>query len=510
VIPLTLPEIAAVVGGRVHDDPDGVTVSAPAFIDSRVAEKDGLFVALSGERVDGHDYAGTAVGAGAAAVLGSRPVGVPAVVVDDVMAALAALARHVVSRLPDLTVVGLTGSQGKTSTKDLLAQVLARAGRTVATYGSFNNELGMPLTALRADARTQYLVLEMGARGIGHIRELCALAPPTVGLVLNVGKAHLGEFGSQQAIAQAKGELVESVVEGGTAVLNADDPLVSAMASRTDQRVLTFGESPHADVRLENVTTDAMTRPSFDLVTGGADGGRSHVSLQGLGEHQAGNAAAAAAVALAVGMPLEVVARALGEAASLSRWRMEVHERADGVTILNDAYNANPDSMRVALKSLAEIGRGRPGARTVAVLGEMRELGDAAREEHDTVGRLAVRLDIHQLVVVGDAARPIHLGACLEGSWGGESVFVDDNDQALAWLREHLDRGDVVLLKASRAAALERVAAALLEDSGTGPRAVEPVETTDTPPRAVDTTETTETTETTDTTNHQRDGEAGR
>lgn len=476
MIPLTLPEIAAVVGGTVHDDPEGVTVSAPAFIDSRVAERDGLFVALSGERVDGHDYAGTAVGAGAAAVLGSRPVGVPAVVVDDVTAALAALARHVVAQLRDLTVVGLTGSQGKTSTKDLLAQVLARAGRTVATFGSFNNEIGMPLTALRADVRTQFLVLEMGARGIGHIRELCELTPPTVGLVLNVGKAHLGEFGSQEAIAQAKGELVESVVEGGTAVLNADDPLVSAMASRTAQRVLTFGESAHADVRLENLTTDAMTRPSFDLVT--ADGSRAHVSLQGLGEHQAGNAAAAAAVALALGMGLDEIATALGKAANLSRWRMEVHERADGVTVLNDAYNANPDSMRVALKSLAEIGRGRPGARTVAVLGEMRELGAAAREEHDTVGRLAVRLDIHQLVVVGDAARPIHLGACLEGSWGGESVFVDDNDAALAWLRGNLASGDVVLLKASRAAALEQVAAALLEDSAA--RVVEPVETTDT------------------------------
>ena len=500
MIPLTLPEIAEVVGGTVHDDPAGVTVRGPAFIDSRVAEQDGLFVALAGERVDGHGFAGTAVDAGAAAVLASRPVGVPAVVVDDVMSALAELAKHVVARLPDLTVVGLTGSQGKTSTKDLLAQVLERAGRTVATYGSFNNELGMPLTALRADPRTQYLVLEMGARGIGHIRELCELTPPRVGLVLNVGKAHVGEFGSQQAIAQAKGELVEAVVEGGTAVLNADDPLVSAMASRTDQRVLTFGYGDAADVRIEGLTTDDLTRPEFDLVTAE---GKAHVKLRGLGEHQAGNAAAAAAVAVAVGMPLDDVATALSEAESVSRWRMEVHERPDGVTVINDAYNANPDSMRAALKSLAEIGRRRPGARTLAVLGEMRELGDTAMEEHDTVGRLAVRLDIHQLVVVGDAARPIHLGASLEGSWGGESVFVPDNDAALAWLRDNVTDGDVVLVKASRAAALERVVDALLEDStSTSPRVVEPVENA--APRVVEPVETTETNV------NPRNGEAGR
>jgi UDP-N-acetylmuramoyl-tripeptide--D-alanyl-D-alanine ligase len=461
MIPMTLPEVAEVVGGTVHDDA-GVTVTGPAFIDSRVAEQGGLFVALVGERLDGHDYAGTAVGAGAAAVLASRPVGVPAVVVDDVLAALAALARHVVAALRDLTVIGLTGSQGKTSTKDLLAQLLAHAGRTVATFGSFNNELGMPLTALRADPSTRYLVLEMGARGVGHIRQLCEIAPPHVGLVLNVGKAHMGEFGSQEAIAQAKGELVESVRRGGTAVLNADDPLVSAMASRTREAVVTFGEAASSDVRVAELTTDAMTRASFDLVT--ADG-RARVSLRGLGEHQAGNAAAAASVALALGLGLEDVARWLSEADNVSRWRMEVHERADGVTVLNDAYNANPDSMRAALKSLAEIGRGRSVGRTVAVLGEMRELGESAAEEHDTVGRLAVRLDIQQLVVVGEPARPIHLGACLEGSWGGESVYVDDNDAALAWLREHLSAGDVVLLKASRAAALEQVAEALLTET---------------------------------------------
>ena len=230
------------VGGAVHDD-TGVTVTGPASVDSRQLEEGGLFVAVAGEHVDGHDYAARAVEAGAAAVLCERPVGVPAVVVTDVPAALGALAHHVVGRLPEVRVVGLTGSQGKTSTKDLLAQVLASTGTTVATLGNFNNELGMPLTALRADADTRFLVLEMGARHIGNISELCGFVRPDVGLVLNVGTAHVGEFGSRDAIAQTKGELVESLSEDGTAVLNADDPLVAAMASRTRARVRTYGES---------------------------------------------------------------------------------------------------------------------------------------------------------------------------------------------------------------------------------------------------------------------------
>ncbi len=460
MIPMSLPEIAEAVGGVVHDDP-GVTVTGPATHDSRQVEPGGLFVAIAGERVDGHDYARAAVEDGAAAVLAQRPVGAPAVVVDDPYAALAALARHLVSRLPDLKIVSLTGSQGKTGTKDLIAQVLATAGPTVATAGSFNNELGMPMTVLRAGADTEYLVLEKGARGIGHIRELCGVARPYVGLVLNVGVAHLGEFGSREAIAQAKGELVEELPPEGIAVLNADDPLVAAMAPRTQARVTTYGEAATADVRIDGLHLDDTGRPRFDLVTAG---GRAHVDLQLLGEHQASNAAAAAAVALALGLELGAVATALSAAGNASRWRMETHERSDGVLVVNDAYNANPDSMRAALKTLAALGRGRPGARTIAVLGEMRELGASSLEEHDALGRLAVRLDIAQLVVVGEGARPIHLGACLEGSWAEESVFVPDAQAATSWLREHVRPGDVVLVKASRAAALERVAEALLEE----------------------------------------------
>lgn len=461
MIALTVSEIAAVVGGEVSGD-GAVLVTAPVVVDSRQAEPGSLFAAFVGEQVDGHDFASAAADAGAVAVLGTRPTAYPTVVVPDPQAALQRLAGHVLGLLRqrgELTVIALTGSQGKTTTKDLLAVVLADAAPTVATYGSFNNELGLPLTVLRATEGTRYLVLEMGARGIGHLAELCRIAPPDVALVLNVGKAHIGEFGTQADIAQAKGELVEALPADGVAVLNADDPLVSAMASRTGARVTTFGETT-ADVLLENLRLDELSRPSFTLAAGEE---RVEVALRLLGEHQALNAAAVAAVARAVGVSLPAVADSLGSVTNLSKWRMEVHERPDGVIVINDTYNANPDSMKAALKSLAAIGRARgPGCRTVAVLGEMRELGASSREEHDALGRLAVRLDIHQLLVVGDEAKPMHLGAHLEGSWGEESVFVADNDAAIAWLRERLAPGDVVLLKASRGARLDLVADALL------------------------------------------------
>jgi UDP-N-acetylmuramoyl-tripeptide--D-alanyl-D-alanine ligase len=468
MIPLTLHEIAAAVGGEVHDDPGGVTVRGPAFQDTRVPEQDGLYVAFAGANVDGHDFARDAVEAGAAAVLGSRPVGVPAVVVRDVQAALGQLARHVLDRLPEVTVLGVTGSQGKTSTKDLLTAVLSDAGPTVATRGSFNNEIGLPLTVLRADPGTRYLLLEMGARGAGHLAALCAVAPPDVSLVLNVGKAHLGEFGTQADIAAAKGELVEALDTDGVAVLNADDPLVSAMAARTRARTLTFGAGEAADVRLADVRLDDDGRPRMTLSHGDV---RVPLSLRLVGEHQARNAAAAAAAAAAVGIPLEDACRVLAGVESLSQWRMEVRRRQDGLTLVNDAYNANPDSMEAALRALVAIGRGRGGAaRTVAVLGEMLELGESSAAEHEAVGRLAVRLGVRQLVVVGDAARAVHQGALLEGAQGEDAVLVADNDEAVRWLARHTGPDDVVLVKASRGARLDLVADGLLQagDAGDG------------------------------------------
>jgi UDP-N-acetylmuramoyl-tripeptide--D-alanyl-D-alanine ligase len=463
VIALSLAEIAEVVGGQMHDIPDpSAEVTGPVVRDSREAGPGSLFVAFVGERADGHDFAPAVVAAGAVAVLGSRPVGVPAIVVDDVQAALGALARHVVRRL-GATLVALTGSAGKTSTKDLIAQVLQRKAPTVFTPGSLNNEIGLPLTALTATEETRFLVLEMGARGIGHIRYLAGLTPPRIGVVLNVGSAHIGEFGGREQIAQAKGELVEALPEDGTAVLNADDPYVRAMAARTKAKVILFGESGEADVRAENVRLTDTGQPAFRLHT---PSGASDVTMRLYGEHHVSNALAAAAVAHELGMSADEIATALSEAGSLSRWRMEVTERPDGVTVVNDAYNANPESMKAALRALVAMGKGR---RTWAVLGEMAELGDEALAEHDAVGRLAVRLNVSKLVAVGGReAQWLQLGAYNEGSWGEESVHVSDAQAAIDLLRSELRPGDVVLVKASRSVGLEAVATALLETGTEG------------------------------------------
>lgn len=470
MIPLTLAEVAAATMGRLAGGADpAAVVSGDVRVDSRAVGAGDLFVALPGARADGHDFAAGAVAAGAAGVLATRDTGIPAVLVDDAQEALGLLARAVVDRLREgparLTVVAVTGSSGKTSTKDLLRTLLSRLGPTVAPEGSFNNEIGHPLTALRCDGGTRYLVAEMGARMPGNIAYLCGITPPDVSVALNVGSSHVGIFGSRDVIAQTKGEIVESLRQDGVAVLNADDPYVAGMARRTSARVVRFGESPAADVRAEDVRLDAAARPSFRLVT---PAGAADVALPLHGEHHVSNALAAAAVALELGMAPADVAEALGTATAASRWRMEVTERADGVTVVNDAYNANPESVRAALKALAAMGRGdgTPAAarRTWAVLGEMLELGEESVREHDAIGRLAVRLDVSRLVAVGEGGRPYHQGASHEGSWGEESAWVPDPDAALAVLRDGVHPGDVVLVKASRGVGLDRLAAALLAD----------------------------------------------
>ncbi len=466
MIALTLAEIAAVVSGEVVAPEDAaaagaadVVVTGPVVIDSREAGPGSLFAAFVGEHSDGHDHAEQAARRGAVAVLGSRATMLATVVVDDVRDALQRLAAHVVTRVRArgaLSVVAITGSQGKTSTKDLLGAVLGQAGPTVVTRGSFNNELGMPLTALGIAADTRFLVLELGARGIGHVAELARLVPPDVGVVLNVGQAHLGEFGSREAIAQAKGELVEAVVDGGTAVLNADDARVAAMAARTAQRVLTFGAEQPADVRVEELRLDRLGRPSFVLAAGED---RVPVTLQLVGAHQALNAAAAAAAALALGVPAVQVGRALDAVATLSQWRMELRELASGVTVLNDTYNANPDSMRAALDALAAIGADPAVRRTIAVLGEMRELGAASEAEHAAIGGHAAAVGIDEVLVIGEPARDIQRGLVARNH--PATTFVADNAEAVAWLRDHVGAGDAVLLKASRGARLDEVAASL-------------------------------------------------
>ncbi|RDI49859.1 UDP-N-acetylmuramoyl-tripeptide--D-alanyl-D-alanine ligase [Nocardia mexicana] len=509
MIELTLREIADIVGGTLHDVPDpAVTVTGAVEFDSRRVDPGDLFLALPGERADGHDFAAGAIESGAVAVLAARPVGVPAIVVAPlqappsramalahdrdgsgaaVLAALSKLARANIDRLVaagGLTVVGVTGSSGKTSTKDLLASVLAPLGPVVAPPGSFNNEIGHPWTALRANADTRFLVLELSARGPGHIRALTEIAPPGIGVVLNVGTAHLGEFGSREVIAQAKGELVEALPSSGIAVLNADDPNVAAMASRTRARVVTVGQSTDADLRATDVVLDETARARFTLHVNASAFDRgarepavatqpaaTEIRLAVHGEHQVGNALSAAAVALECGADLETVARALSEARIASAHRMDVRTRADGVTVVNDSYNANPDSVRAALKALVSMARGggdEPGGearRSWAVLGEMAELGEESVIEHDRIGRLAVRLDVDRLIVVGDGrpAHALHQGAVMEGSWGEESVLVPDIDAAIAVLDKEIAAGDVVLVKASNSVGLWAVAHHLTE-----------------------------------------------
>ena len=488
MIDLTVAQIADIVGGRLADispaEAHATRVTGTVEFDSRAIGPGGLFLALPGARADGHDFAAGALAAGAVAVLAARPVGVPAIVVPPaaaadenagvleydtdgsgaaVLSALAKLAAAVAADLvaSGLRIVGITGSSGKTSTKDLIAAVLRPLGAVVAPPGSFNNELGHPWTVLRATRETGYLVLEMSARHPGNIAALAAIAPPSIAVVLNVGTAHLGEFGSREVIAQTKAELVQAVPASGVVVLNADDPVVAAMAAQTAARVVTVGRSKAADVRAEDVELDELARPRFILRAGAA---AVPVALAVHGEHQVGNALSAAAVALECGATPQQVADALAGAAPASRHRMEVDTRADGVTVINDAYNANPDSMRAGLQALAAMARSA-GKSSWAVLGEMGELGEESITEHDRVGRLAVRLDISRLIVVG-TGRPMsamHHGAVMEGSWGSESLMVPDADAALELLRAELAPGDVVLVKASNAAGLGALAEALLD-----------------------------------------------
>ena len=342
MIACTLAEVADVVGGRLADADPATVVTCPAVVDSREVEPGGLFAALVGARADGHDSAAAAVRSGAVAVLATRPLGVPAVIVDDVVEALTALAQHVRCELPQVTVVGLTGSAGKTSTKDLTAQVLPVLGPTTATRLSFNNEIGLPLTVLRADSDTRHLVLEMGARHAGHIADLCVIARPHVGLVLNVGSAHIGEFGGRDAIRRET-ELVQALPSGdagGLAVLNADDALVMGMAAVSAAPVLTFGRCASADVQARQVRLDEAGSPHFTLSFRGAD---QEVHLTNFhGEHNVANACAAAAVALGLGANVDQVAAALSGAQHITPGRMQVIERPDGVTVINDAFNASP------------------------------------------------------------------------------------------------------------------------------------------------------------------------
>jgi UDP-N-acetylmuramoyl-tripeptide--D-alanyl-D-alanine ligase len=441
MIPMTLAEIARVLSARLDGVPDPeALVTGPSAVDSREVAPGGLFAATVGARVDGHDYAAKAVADGAVAVLATRPVGVPAIVVADVQEALGVLAGHVLAHL-DCTVIALTGSVGKTTTKDLLAQVLEPHAPTVSTDRSFNNELGLPLTVLRADAGTRYLVLEMGAGRKGDLTYLTGIAPPQVSLVLNVGAAHVSRMGGGLAdVAEAKGELVEALPPDGYALLNADDPYVMGMAERTRARILVYGRAPEAGVRAENVLLD-RARPSFDLVT---PSGRARVALDLIGEHQVANALGAAAAAVALGLSADEIAAGLNAARRRSTGRFEITERPDGVTVVNDAYNANPESMRAGLHAFRALAGDR---RTIAVLGAMGQQGDVSQTRHEQVGRLVAELGIDVLIAVGDGDPR---AMAREASGAAVAVHTaEDVAEATRVATELITPGDVVFVKAS-------------------------------------------------------------
>ncbi len=455
MIPMTVGEIADAVRGVCHGV-EAATWVTDVVVDSREAVPGAMFVAIAGERADGHAFAEEARERGACVTLSGRVIDGPCLVVDDPVLALGRLARWVRTHRLTCTVVAITGSSGKTSTKDLVAQVLNRSGRTVAAAGSFNTEVGVPLTILRADESTEYLVLEMGMRGEGHIRYLCEIAAPSVGVLINIGSAHLGMLGSVGAIARAKGEILEGLPKDGVAIVNGDDVAVMEQAHRTSANVITFGTGPSSDVRATDLRLDDRACPAFTLHHGDR---AVPVALLLHGEHSVHNALAAAAVGVTLQVPIEEIASALGASTPQSRWRMEVRESEEGWIIVNDAYNANPDSMRAALEVLATMSANH---RSWAVLGEMKELGETAEAEHEAIGRLVCDLGITRLVGIGAGAHPMERACQAEGSAITEATWVATPDEAVTLLRSELNPGDVVLVKASRSIGLERLAAALM------------------------------------------------
>jgi UDP-N-acetylmuramoyl-tripeptide--D-alanyl-D-alanine ligase len=451
MIPLTLEQIAKIVGGTTFGDSSKVISSAPVF-DSRSAVQGSLFLALVGENSDGHDFVNEAIAHGATGSLTTKKVPGDGVQVHDVLVAIRSLAAYVRKQLPDLVVIGITGSSGKTTTKDLLAAILTSRAACVATKASFNNELGAPITLLECDARTKYCILEMGARHQGDIAALCEMAQPQVGVVLRVGTAHLGEFGSVEKIAQTKGELIGTLNSDAIAVLGTYDPYTKNMKSLHNGRVIYFGEGPHDDVRAADIEM-REARPHFDLVT---PAGRDAVGMRLVGAHQIANALAAAAVCTALEIPIEVIASGLSTADLASKWRMQINDVED-LLIINDSYNANPESMKAALDSLVLFAQERGGA-SWAFLGQMHELGDQSEDLHAGVAAHAHELEIDHLVSIGTRA----FAKGIPAKSSTTLHYCEDIEQALT-LVSHFAQGDVVLVKASRSEHFEKLSQGIEE-----------------------------------------------
>ncbi|MFM1994751.1 MAG: hypothetical protein RLZZ610_268 [Actinomycetota bacterium] len=462
MIRLAAGEIAKTLDAELIGDPS-ITISGSVETDSRLVSEGSLFFAKPGENADGHDFVADAKQRGAVVAVVQRPVDVDIaqLVVKDSVAALGQLASWLITELKSngkLKVVGITGSNGKTTTKNMLREILSKVGKTIAPIESFNNKVGAPISILRADLETEFLVVEMGAEGIGSIAYLAKMAKPDIGVVLKVGMAHAGEFGGIENTARIKGELAEALTEGSHLVLNGDDSLVLEMRNKTNAQVQLFGTSSDCDIWASDV---ALSKTGTSFTLHWKDGTDSKIQLSILGEHHIMNALAAASVSNLLGASKDQIVSALEAMELAERWRMQRVVRPDGVTVINDSYNASPDSMKAALQTLAQLGR--MGSRTVAVLGEMAELGEFSRHEHDAIGRLVVRLNIDQLVVVGEGAKLIHMGATQEGSWDGESRFFPSIAEALEYLRGILTDGDTVLVKSSKSANLRFLGDELME-----------------------------------------------
>jgi UDP-N-acetylmuramoyl-tripeptide--D-alanyl-D-alanine ligase len=452
VIERRLSEIASAVRGALRG-PD--VVASTVETDSRAVGPGSLFVAIDGERLDGHAFVGDAFARGAVGALVHRP-GIDGTVVQvpDTGRALLDLATDERDRMTGTRVVGITGSNGKTSAKDLAAAVVGTRLRTHASPASFNNEVGLPMTLLRAEPGVEVVVAEMGARREGDVRLLCDVARPDAVVVTNVGTAHLGIFGSWDAIVRAGSEPVEWLGPNGTAIVNADDPVARAYADETDAAVITFGLDPGADVRAEDVELGPDARATFTLWSAGE---REPVELAVPGDHMVSNALAAAAVGRWAGVTLAECAAAL-KGAGVAHWRMETSTGVSGIVIVNDAYNANPESMAAALKAARWMAKGE---RLVAVLGHMAELGPVEFEEHERLGQLVVRIGVERLITVGERARTIARASIREGQLPEDVASYEDPSEAAADVRAWVRPGDVVLVKGSRVAGLERVAEAL-------------------------------------------------
>ena len=462
MISVSANQLATILGAKLLGN-SGISVTGSAETDSRLVNPGSIFFAKPGAQADGHDFVADAKSRGAVVAVVERPVDVDItqLIVANTVDALGTLAAWLIGELKSngkLKVVGITGSNGKTTTKNMLRAILSQVGNTIAPIESYNNKVGAPISILRADLNTQFLVVEMGAEGLGSIAYLAKMAKPDVAVILKVGMAHAGEFGGIETTAKIKGELAEALGEGSALVLNADDGLVTAMKDRTKATVHWFGTSLDAQYWASDIS---LSKSGTSFVLHWPDGEQSKLELSILGEHHIMNALAAATVASLLGASKAQIVQALEAMELAERWRMQRIVRPDGVTVINDAYNASPDSMKAALQTLAQLGR--MGSRTIAVLGEMAELGEYSRHEHDSIGRLVVRLNIDQLVVVGDGAKLIHMGASQEGSWDGESKFFPTIAEALEYLRGILTDGDTVLVKSSKSANLRFLGDELME-----------------------------------------------